>query len=38
MEFLRVSGVGKYKAERYGQAFIATIKKYRRGEFDGAPL
>ena len=27
-EFLNVSGVGKYKAERYGQAFITTIKKY----------
>lgn len=27
-EFLNVSGVGKYKAERYGQAFITAIKKY----------
>lgn len=33
-EFLRVSGVGNYKAERYGQAFIAAIKKYKGGEFD----
>ena len=33
-EFLNVSGVGKYKAERYGQAFITAIKKYLGGEFD----
>ena len=33
-EFLAVSGVGKYKAERYGQRFITAIKKYMDGEFD----
>ena len=33
-DFLDVSGVGKYKAERYGQAFITTIKKYIGGDFD----
>ena len=27
-DFLDVSGVGNYKAQRYGQAFITTIKKY----------
>ena len=27
-DFLKVSGVGSYKAERYGQAFIAAIKKF----------
>ncbi|MDE7230124.1 MAG: HRDC domain-containing protein, partial [Oscillospiraceae bacterium] len=27
-EFLRVSGVGTMKAERYGRKFIAVIKKY----------
>lgn len=27
-DFLNVSGVGRYKAERYGQTFIAAIKKY----------
>lgn len=27
-DFLDVSGVGSYKAQRYGQAFITTIKKY----------
>ena len=30
-DFLDVSGVGKYKAERYGQVFITTIKKYLGG-------
>ena len=30
-EFLGVSGVGKYKAERYGEAFIAAIQKYKDG-------
>ena len=30
-EFLGVSGVGKYKAERYGEAFIAAIQKYKGG-------
>ena len=30
-EFLRVSGVGKYKAEHYGKAFITAIKKYKGG-------
>ncbi len=33
-EFLGVSGVGKYKAECYGQAFIAAIQKYKGGKFD----
>ena len=27
-DFLNVSGVGNYKAQRYGQAFITAIKKY----------
>lgn len=27
-DFLNVSGVGNYKAGRYGQVFITTIKKY----------
>lgn len=27
-EFLKVSGVGQFKADKYGQYFIATIKKY----------
>ena len=27
-EFLDVSGVGKYKAEQYGEAFLAAIKEY----------
>lgn len=27
-EFLEVSGVGKYKAERYGQAFLDEIRRY----------
>ena len=30
-EFLKVSGVGKYKAEHYGKAFIAAIQKYKGG-------
>ena len=30
-EFIRVSGVGKYKAEHYGKAFIAAIQKYKGG-------
>lgn len=33
-EFLNVSGVGSYKAQRYGQAFLAAIRKYTGGEFD----
>ena len=33
-EFLDVSGVGKFKAERYGQRFITAIKKYMDGDFD----
>ena len=33
-EFLAVSGVGKFKAERYGQRFLTAIKKYMDGEFD----
>ena len=27
-DFLNVSGVGNYKAQRYGQTFITAIKKY----------
>lgn len=27
-EFLKVSGVGKFKAERYGESFITAIKEY----------
>ena len=34
VEFLDVSGVGKFKAERYGQRFITAIKKYMGGDFD----
>ena len=30
-EFLRVSGVGKVKAERYGAAFLAAIRDWRAG-------
>ena len=33
-EFLAVSGVGKFKAERYGQRFLTAIKKYMDGEFN----
>ena len=33
-EFMDVSGVGKFKAERYGQRFLTAIKKYMDGEFD----
>lgn len=33
-EFLAVSGVGKFKAERYGQRFLTAIKKYVDGGFD----
>lgn len=33
-EFLAVSGVGKFKAERYGQRFLTAIKKYMDGGFD----
>ena len=33
-ELLDVSGVGKFKAERYGQRFITAIKKYTDGDFD----
>ena len=29
-ELLRVSGVGKYKAERYGEAFLNLIRKHRQ--------
>ena len=29
--FLAVSGVGRYKAERYGSAFLAEIKRYMDG-------
>lgn len=29
--FLQVSGVGKYKAEQYGEAFLTEIKRYRDG-------
>ena len=28
-EFLTVSGVGKKKAERYGERFLAVIRKHR---------
>lgn len=34
VEFMDVSGVGKFKAERYGQRFLTAIKKYMDGEFD----
>ena len=27
-EFLKVSGVGQFKADKYGEYFIAAIKKY----------
>ena len=30
-EFLQVSGVGKIKAERYGQAFLEAIQNWRAG-------
>ena len=33
-DFLDVSGVGKFKAEHYGQRFLAAIKKYMDGDFD----
>lgn len=33
--FLEVSGVGKYKAERYGEAFLAEIKRVQEGESCG---
>ena len=33
-EFLAVSGVVKFKAERYGQRFLTAIKKYMDGGFD----
>ena len=35
-EFLRVSGVGKYKAERYGKLFLAAIKNHLNGKDAGA--
>ena len=31
-EFLKVSGVGSYKAQRYGKEFIRAIKKYTGGK------
>lgn len=34
-EFLEVSGVGKYKAERYGGAFLAEIKRVQEGGSHG---
>ena len=34
VEFMDVSGVGKFKAERYGQRFLTAIKKYMDGGFD----
>ncbi len=33
-EFLEVSGVGNYKAERYGQAFLEVIRNYMGMESD----
>lgn len=33
--FLEVSGVGRYKAERYGETFLAEIKRYKDGESGG---
>ncbi|MDO4516467.1 MAG: DNA helicase RecQ [Bacillota bacterium] len=30
-EFLTVSGVGSHKAQRYGEAFLAEIQRYREG-------
>lgn len=35
--FLEVSGVGKYKAERYGESFLTEIKRYKDGENGGRP-
>lgn len=36
-EFLDVSGVGKYKAEQYGEMFLTEIKKYKDGDYhDGS--
>ena len=32
-EFLKVSGVGKYKAEQYGEMFITEIKRYKDGDY-----
>ena len=33
-EFLQVSGVGKVKAERYGEAFLKAIRDWRTGVGD----
>ena len=33
-DFLKVSGVGQYKAERYGSTFMKAIKKYMDGNTD----
>ena len=30
-EFLQVSGVGRVKAERYGEAFLKAIRDWRAG-------
>ena len=30
--FLRVNGVGQYKAEQYGEAFLSEINRYLEGE------
>jgi ATP-dependent DNA helicase recQ len=36
-EFLDVSGVGKYKAEQYGEMFLTEIKRYKDGDYyDGS--
>ena len=31
-EFLNVSGVGKYKAERFGKEFLAAIRDFEGGK------
>jgi hypothetical protein len=30
--FLNVNGVGQYKAEQYGEAFLSEINRYLEGE------
>jgi len=35
LEFLEVSGVGEYKAEKFGNAFLKEIRKYKKNAFNG---
>lgn len=36
IDFLEITGVGDHKAEKYGNAFLKIIRKYKKNEFNGS--